>query len=79
MKEGISFIHRMICTNGKRNADRILVGNPEGNRPLGRPRRSWADKIKMDLKEIGWGVMDWADLAQDRNQWMALMLNLRDP
>jgi hypothetical protein len=50
----------------KRNAYRILVGKPEGKRPLGRPRRMWADNIKMDLREIGWDGMDWIDLAQDR-------------
>jgi hypothetical protein len=66
----------------KRNAYRILVGKPEGRRPLGRPRRSWVDNIKMDLREIGWGGMDWVDLAQDRDQWRALVntvMNLRVP
>jgi hypothetical protein len=58
---------------GKRNAYRILVGNPEGKRPLGRPRHSWEDNIKMDLRGIGWGGMDWIDLAQDRDQWRALV------
>jgi hypothetical protein len=48
----------------KRNAYRILVGKPEGKRPLGRPRHRWVDNIKMDLREIGWGGMDWTDLAQ---------------
>jgi hypothetical protein len=59
---------------------RILVGNPEGKRPLERPRRRWVDNIKMDLREIGWDGMDWIDLAQDRNQWRALVnaiMNLR--
>jgi hypothetical protein len=51
-----------------RNAYRILVGKPEGKRPLGRPRRRWADNIKMDLREIGWDGMDWIELAQDRDQ-----------
>jgi hypothetical protein len=46
-----------------------LVGNPEGKRPLGRPRRRWVDNIKMDLREIGCDGMDWIDLAQDRDQW----------
>jgi hypothetical protein len=46
----------------------ILMGNPEGKRPLERPRCWWVDNIKMDLREIGWGGMDWIDLAQDRNQ-----------
>jgi hypothetical protein len=52
----------------KRNACRILVGNPEGKRPLGRPRRRWVDNIKMDLRGIGWDGGDWIDLAQDRDQ-----------
>jgi hypothetical protein len=51
----------------KRNAYRILVGKLEGKRPLGRPRRRWEDNIKMDLREIVWGGMDWIDLAQDRD------------
>jgi hypothetical protein len=58
----------------------ILVGKPDGKRPLGRPRRRWADSIKMDLRETGWDGMDWIDLAQDRDQWMALVntvMNLR--
>jgi hypothetical protein len=66
----------------KRNAYRILVGNPEGKIPLGRTRRKWADNIKMDLIEIGWDGMDWIDLAQDRDQWRALVnavMNLRVP
>jgi hypothetical protein len=66
----------------KRNASRILVGKPEGKKPLGRLRRSWEDNIKMDLREIGWGGMDWIDLAQDGNQWRALVntvMNLRVP
>jgi hypothetical protein len=52
----------------KRNAYRILVGKPEGKRPLGRPGRRWEDNIKMGLREIGWGGMEWIDLAQDREQ-----------
>jgi hypothetical protein len=65
-----------------RNAYRILVGKPEGKRPLGRPRRGWMDNIKMDLREIRWDGGDWIELAQDRDQWRALMntvLNLRVP
>jgi hypothetical protein len=57
----------------KRKVYRILVGKPEGKRPLGRPRRSWVDNIKMDLRETGWGFRDWIDLAQDRDQWRALV------
>jgi hypothetical protein len=66
----------------KRNAYRILVGKPEGKGPLGRPRHRWEDNIRMDLREIVWGGMDWIDLAQDRDQWRALMntvMNLRVP
>jgi hypothetical protein len=66
----------------KRNAYRILVGKPEGKRPLGRPRRRWVVNIKMDLREVGWDGMDWIDLAQDRDQWRALVntvMNLRVP
>jgi hypothetical protein len=64
------------------NAHRILVETPEGKRPLGRPRRRWEDKIKADHREIGWGDMDWIDLAQDRDQWRALVntaMNLQVP
>jgi hypothetical protein len=56
-----------------RNAYRILVGKPEGKRPLGRSRRRWVDNIKMDLREIGWDGMNWIELAQDRDQWRALV------
>jgi hypothetical protein len=65
-----------------RNAYRILVGKPEGKRPLGRPRRRWVDNIKMDLGEIGWDGRDWIKLAQDRDQCRALVntvMNLRVP
>jgi hypothetical protein len=65
-----------------RNACRILVGKPEGKRPQGRPRRRWVDNIRMDLREIGWNGTDWIYLAQDRDQWRALVntvINLRVP
>jgi hypothetical protein len=52
----------------KRNSYRILVGKPEGKRPLGRPKRRWVDNIKTDFREMGWDSMDWIDLAQDRDQ-----------
>jgi hypothetical protein len=61
---------------------RILVGKPEGKRPLGRSRSRWEDNLRMDLREIGWGGMYWIDLAQDRDQWRALVstvMNLRVP
>jgi hypothetical protein len=57
----------------KKNAYRILMGKPEGKRPLGRPRRSWVDIIKMDLTLIGWDGVDWMDMARDRDQWRALV------
>jgi hypothetical protein len=55
-----------------RNAYRILVGKPEGKRPLGRPRREWVDNIKIAIEGIGWDGMDWISLAQDRDQWRVL-------
>jgi hypothetical protein len=58
------------------------VGKPEGKRPLGRPSRRWVDSIKTYLREITWGGMEWIDMAQDRDQWRALVntvLNLRVP
>jgi hypothetical protein len=66
----------------RRGAYRALVGKPEGRRPLGRPRRRWEDNIKMNLREVGWGGMDWINLAQDRDRWRALVnavMNLRVP
>jgi hypothetical protein len=57
----------------KRNAYRILVGKPEGKRQLGRLRRWWVNNIKMKLVGIGWGGVDWIDLAQDMDQWRALV------
>jgi hypothetical protein len=65
-----------------KNAYRILVGKPEGKRPLGRSKRRWVDNIKMDLGEIGWDGRDWIELARDRDQWRALVntvMNLRVP
>jgi hypothetical protein len=60
----------------------VLVGRPEGKRPLGRPGRRWADNIKMDLQEVGGGFGDWMGLAQDRDRWRALVsavMNFRVP
>jgi hypothetical protein len=66
----------------KRNVYRLLVGKPEGKKPLGRPRRRSVDNIKMDLLEIGLSVVGWIGLAQDRYRWRALVnlvMNLRVP
>ena len=61
---------------------RVFVGNPEGRKPFGRPRRKWEDNIKMDLQEMGCGGMDWIELAHDRDRWRALVtavMNIRLP
>jgi hypothetical protein len=66
----------------KRKAYRLLVGKPEGKRPLGRPRRRWVDNIRIDLEEVRRGDVDWIGLAQDRNRWRAhvnSVLNIRVP
>ena len=57
----------------ERRVYRVLVGKPEGKRPLGRPRRRWVDNVRMDLQELGCGHMDWIGLAQDRDRWRALV------
>ena len=56
---------------------RVLVGKPEGKRPLGRPRRRWEDNIRMDLQQVGLGYQDWIGLAQDRERWWALLSAVR--
>jgi len=57
----------------RRGLYRVLVGKPEGKRPVVKPRRNWEDDIKMDLQEVGCGGMDWIELAQDRDRWRALV------
>jgi hypothetical protein len=79
---GMTWAGHVARRGEKRNAYRLLVGKPEGKRPLGRPRRWWVDNIRMDLWEVGWGDVDWIGLAQDRKRWRALVnsvLNLRAP
>jgi len=66
----------------ERGVYRVLVGKPEGKRPLGRPRRRWVDNMRMDLQEVRCGYMDWIGLAQDRDRWRTLVsavMNLRVP
>ena len=77
---GIDLWH-VACMGEGRGVHSVLVGKPEGKRPLGRPRRRWKDNIKMDLQEMGWGG-DWMELAQDRDRWRALVntvMNFRVP
>ena len=69
-------------TGEERGVYRVLVGKPEGKRPLGRPRRRWVDNIRMVLQEVGCGYMDWIGLAQDRDSWQRIVsavMNLRVP
>ena len=66
----------------ERGAYRVLVGKPEGKRPLGRPRLRWVDNIRIDLQEVGCGYVDWIGLAHDRDRWRTLVsavMNLRAP
>jgi hypothetical protein len=70
-KKSFKKIIQTVCSS--RNVYRLLVGKPEGKRPLGRPRHRWIDNIKMDLLEIGVNVVDWIGLAQDRYRWRAFV------
>jgi hypothetical protein len=62
----------------ERGVRRVLVGKPDGKRPLGRPRRRWEDNLKMDVQEVGGGRGDWMELAQDRDGWRALESTLKN-
>ena len=72
----------LLVTGEERGVYRVLMGKPEGRRPLGRPRRRWVDNIRLDLQEVGYGYMDWIGLAQDRDRWrtvVSAVMNLRVP
>jgi hypothetical protein len=69
----------VTCMGEGRNVYRVLVGKHEGKRPLGRPRRRWEDGIKMDLREMGWGGVEWIHVAQDRDRWRAVVNAVMNP
>ena len=69
----IRWVEHVVNMGERRDVYRVLVGKPEGKRPLGRPRHRWEDDIKMDLQEVGCGGRDWIKLAQDRDRWRALL------
>ena len=76
------WVGHVMRMGGGRGMYRVLVGKPEGKRPLGRPRHRWEDNVKMDLQEVGCGSMDWINVAQDRDRWQALVnvvMNLQVP
>jgi hypothetical protein len=68
------WVEHLEQMGAKRNTYSLLVGKPEGKRPLGRSRRTWVDNIRTDLEETGWGDVDWIGLAQDRN-WVRALVN----
>jgi len=73
---------RVVRMGEGRDVHRVLMGKPEGKRPLGRPRHRWEDNIKMDLQEVEGGCEDWMELSQDRERWRALVstvMNFRVP
>jgi hypothetical protein len=76
----LSFHCGSPCSGEERNVYMVLMGKPEGKRPLGRPRYRWEDGIRMDLREIGWGSVEWIQLAQNTDRWRVLVntvMNLR--
>ena len=82
IKWRISWAGHVARMGEKRGIYRILVGKPEGKRPLGRPRRKWEDNIKLDLQEVGCGGMEWIELAKDGDRWQAFVtavMNLQVP
>jgi hypothetical protein len=78
----MKWVGHVACMGEETRVHRLLVGKPEGKRPMGRPRHRWEEKIKRDLQEVGGGCGNWIELAQDRNRWWALVStvkNLRIP
>jgi hypothetical protein len=71
------WVGHVACIGEERGVHRVLVGKPEGKRPLGRPRRRWEENIKMDVQEVGGGRGDWRKLAQDRDGWRALVSTVK--
>ena len=81
-KSKMRWVRHVAHMGERRCVYRVLVGKPEGKRPLGRPRHRWEDNIKMDLQEEGCGGMVWIELAQERDRWWVLVsavMNLRVP
>jgi hypothetical protein len=74
----LRWVGHVACIGEGRGVYRILVGKPEGKRPLGRPRHRWEDNIKVDIQEVGCGCVDWIGLAQDRDVWWALVSAVRN-
>jgi hypothetical protein len=76
IKSRMRWAGHVVRMGEKGNAYRFFVGKPEGKKPLGRQRRRWVDNIMMDLRDEGWGDVDWIGLAQDRNRWRALVISV---
>ena len=72
-KNEMRWAGHVTCMGEERGVYRVLVGKPEGKKPLGRPWHRWVDNIRMDLQEVGCGYMDWIGLAQDRDRWRMLV------
>jgi hypothetical protein len=72
------WVGHVACMGEERRVHRVLVGKPEGKRPLGRPRLRWEDNIKMDLQEVGGGRGDWMELVQDRDGWRVIVSTVKN-
>ena len=78
LKEHYLYVYETARMGDGRGVHMVLIGKPEGKRPLGRPRRRWDNNIKMDLREVGGGGGDWLELVQDRDRWRALVGTVRN-